>query len=76
MIRINNLNKFYNKGMLNQLHVLKDITLELPEKGIVALFGKSGCGKSTLFNLIGGLDSYTDGDLIINGKSTKQFKKY
>ena len=69
MIRINNLNKFYNKGKLNQLHVLKDITLELPEKGIVALFGKSGCGKSTLFNLIGGLDKFESGSIQIDNKN-------
>ena len=53
MIKIGNVNKFYNKGKSNELHVLNDISLSLPSKGVVALFGRSGCGKSTLFNLIG-----------------------
>ena len=58
MIKIGNVNKFYNKGKSNELHVLNDISLSLPSKGVVALFGRSGCGKSTLFNLIGGLDKF------------------
>lgn len=65
MIKINKINKFYNKNKINQLHVLKDICLELPEKGLIALFGRSGCGKSTLFNLIGGLDNYENGSISI-----------
>lgn len=56
MIKINNVNKFYKKNKPNQIHVLKNINLELPEKGMVAIFGQSGCGKTTLLNVIGGLD--------------------
>lgn len=52
---------------------LKDINLSFAEKGFVSILGPSGCGKTTLLNLIGGLDQYTKGDLLINGKSTKQF---
>jgi putative ABC transport system permease protein len=53
---------------------LKDINLSFPDKGFVSILGPSGCGKTTLLNIIGGLDHYTSGDLIINGKSTKKFK--
>jgi putative ABC transport system permease protein len=56
------------------LEVLKGINLQLNQKEFVAILGPSGCGKTTLLNLIGGLDQYTSGDLIIEGKSTKQFK--
>ncbi|MCQ2795341.1 MAG: ABC transporter ATP-binding protein/permease [Bacilli bacterium] len=52
---------------------LKGINLSLPDKGFVSILGPSGCGKTTLLNLIGGLDQYTSGDLIINNKSTKKF---
>ncbi len=53
---------------------LDKINLAFPDKGMVAIFGPSGCGKTTLLNIIGGLDHYTSGDVIINGKSTKSFK--
>ena len=66
MIKIGNVNKFYNKGKSNELHVLNDISLSLPSKGVVALFGRSGCGKSTLFNLIGGLDKFEKGSISID----------
>lgn len=56
MIRIQGLHKFFNKGRSNEIHVINDISLDLPEKGMVAIFGKSGCGKTTLLNVIGGLD--------------------
>lgn len=52
---------------------LKDINLTFPNKGFISILGPSGCGKTTLLNLIGGLDQYTSGDLIINNKSTKKF---
>ena len=54
--------------------VLKGINLDIYENEFVTLLGPSGCGKTTLLNIIGGLDRYTSGDLIINGKSTKEFK--
>lgn len=55
------------------LKVLKGINLSFPQHQFVSILGPSGCGKTTLLNLIGGLDHYTDGDLIIDGKSTKGF---
>ena len=53
---------------------LKDINISFSDNGFVSILGPSGCGKTTLLNLIGGLDHYTSGDLLINGKSTKKFK--
>lgn len=53
---------------------LHDITVSFADKGFVAILGPSGCGKTTTLNIIGGLDHYTEGDLLIDGKSTKHFK--
>ena len=68
MIEIKGLHKYYNRGMQNQVHAVNDITLSLPDKGIIALFGKSGCGKTTLLNLVGGLDHATGGEVLIEGE--------
>lgn len=72
MIRIQGLHKFFNKGRQNEIHVINDISLDLPEKGIVAIFGKSGCGKTTLLNVIGGLDKYAEGTLTIENQSIRE----
>ncbi len=72
MIKIQGLNKFFNKGRQNEIHVINDISLELPERGMVAIFGKSGCGKTTLLNVIGGLDRYGSGSLTIEGKDIRK----
>ena len=69
MIRLQGLHKFFNKGRQNELHVIDDVSLELPEKGMVALFGKSGCGKTTLLNVIGGLDRFASGSVTVEGES-------
>ena len=68
MIKINSLQKYFNRGKGNEIHVLNDITMELPERGMVAIFGRSGCGKTTLLNVIGGLDSYLSGSVEIDGE--------
>ena len=78
MIRIEKLNKFYNKGKRNQIHVIDNTSLELPDKGLVALLGPSGCGKTTLLNAIGGLDKVNKGRIYIGDKkltSKCAFKK-
>ncbi len=72
MIKISNLHKFFNKGKQNEIHVLNDVTVQLPEKGMVAIFGKSGCGKTTLLNVIGGLDGFAQGEVIVDGMSIKK----
>ena len=69
MISIKNLNKFFNRGGQNEIHVINDVTLDLPERGMTAIFGKSGCGKTTLLNVIGGLDGFASGSLTIEGQS-------
>ena len=72
MIRIQGLEKFYNKGRESEIHVLNNVTLDLPERGMVAIFGKSGCGKTTLLNTIGGLDTFMSGSLTVDGKSIRE----
>jgi ABC-type lipoprotein export system ATPase subunit len=67
MIKVNNLNKYYNKNKSNEIHVINGTTLEFPDKGLVALLGKSGSGKTTLLNVLGGLDSFDHGSVEIDG---------
>ncbi len=68
MIKINNLNKYYNKGKRNEIHVINDTSLLLPDTGLITLFGPSGCGKTTLLNVIGGLDKASGDILVDNNK--------
>ena len=72
MLKLKHITKDYVTKQ-NTIHVLKDITLNFRECEFVTILGQSGCGKTTLLNIIGGLDRYTDGDIVINGKSTKDF---
>ncbi|MGN0633397.1 MAG: ATP-binding cassette domain-containing protein [Oscillospiraceae bacterium] len=73
MLELKNITKDYPTGA-EAVHALKGISINFRESEFVSILGQSGCGKTTLLNIIGGLDQYTDGDLIINGKSTKEFK--
>ena len=73
MLQLKNITKNYLSGD-NEVQALKGIDIEFRENEFVSILGQSGCGKTTLLNIIGGLDRYTSGDLIINGKSTKEFK--
>ncbi len=73
MLELKNIKKTYVTGD-ERVEALKGITLKFRESEFVSILGQSGCGKTTLLNIIGGLDRYTSGDLIINGKSTKKFK--
>ncbi len=68
MITLNNVNKYYNKGKANQIHVIDDTSLTLPDSGIFCLLGPSGCGKTTLLNAIGGLDSVDSGTITIDSE--------
>ncbi len=72
LLKLKGITKDYSIGE-ETVHALKGIDLEFRESEFVAVLGHSGCGKTTLLNIIGGLDQYTDGDLVINGKSTKDF---
>jgi len=73
MLELVNIKKKYGTGS-ETVEALKGINLKFPDHGFVAVLGQSGCGKTTLLNIIGGLDRYTSGDLIINGTSTKEYK--
>ncbi len=73
MLKLKNIKKTYISGD-EKVEALKGINIEFRESEFVSILGQSGCGKTTLLNIIGGLDRYTSGDLIINGKSTKDFK--
>ena len=73
LLKLVNIKKDYDTGNL-KVHALKGIDLEFRKSEFVSILGPSGCGKTTMLNIIGGLDQYTDGDLIIDGKSTKTFK--
>ena len=68
MISLKNVNKYFFKGRPNEIHVINDVSMELPERGMIALFGKSGCGKTTLLNTIGGLDSIKSGSIEIDSQ--------
>ena len=73
MLQIRNIRKEYKTGDLLQ-KALDDVSLNLRDNEFVAILGPSGSGKTTLLNIIGGLDRYDEGDLIINGTSTKEYK--
>ena len=73
MLQLTNIVKAYQVGEFKQ-RALDGVSLSFGERGFVSILGESGSGKTTFLNLIGGLDRYDEGDLIINGKSTKQFK--
>ena len=73
MLQLQHISKVYDTGN-QEFHALKDISIRFRENEFVSILGQSGSGKTTLLNIIGGLDQYTSGDLLIQGKSTKQFK--
>ncbi|MBR4554126.1 MAG: ABC transporter ATP-binding protein/permease [Ruminococcus sp.] len=73
MLSLKGITKNYVTGD-ETVKALKGIDIEFRENEFVSILGQSGCGKTTMLNIIGGLDRYTDGDLIINGRSTKEFK--
>lgn len=73
MLELKNIRKDYPTGG-DTVHALKGISLKFRDNEFVSILGPSGCGKTTMLNIIGGLDQYTEGDLIINGRSTKDFK--
>lgn len=73
MLELRNIIKDYPAGG-DTVHALKGIDLSFRSREFVSILGPSGCGKTTMLNIIGGLDGYTSGDLIINGKSTKEYR--
>ena len=73
MLKLDNIVKVYETGGEN-VTALRGVSLSFRENEFVAILGHSGCGKTTLLNIVGGLDQYTSGDLIINGRSTREFR--
>ena len=73
MLELKQIVKNYPVGE-GQVHALRGIDLQFRKSEFVSILGPSGCGKTTMLNIIGGLDQYTEGDLVINGRSTKDFK--
>ena len=76
MLKLVNITKIYDVGDNDAVHALKGIDIEFRKNEFVSILGQSGCGKTTMLNIIGGLDRYTDGDLIINGRSTKEYNDH
>ncbi len=68
MIRLENVNKYFNKHKKNQIHVINNMSIKFPNQGLIALLGPSGCGKTTLLNTIGGLDKVSSGHIYVDGK--------
>lgn len=73
MLELKNITKDYVSGD-TAVHALKGVSLQFRDSEFVAILGQSGCGKTTMLNIVGGLDRYTSGDLVINGVSTKEYK--
>ena len=73
MLQLKNIVKDYGEGA-SKVQALKGVSINFRANEFVSILGHSGCGKTTLLNIVGGLDQYTDGDLIIKGKSTKKYK--
>jgi len=73
MLEVRHLIKTYKPKKGKEVKALNDVSIKFPEKGLVFILGKSGCGKSTLLNMLGGLDRVDSGEIIIKGKSSKDF---
>lgn len=73
MLTLKNISKIYKTGNFEQ-KALDDVSISFRRNEFVSILGQSGGGKTTLLNIIGGLDQYSSGDLLINGKSSKDFK--
>ena len=75
MLEVKNLSKIYKSKQGEDVRALDGVSIQFPEKGMVFLLGKSGSGKSTLLNVCGGLDAPTDGEVIVKGRSSKNFSQ-
>jgi len=76
MIKLDKVNKYFNKHKKNQIHVINDLNISFPPSGLIALLGPSGCGKTTILNTIGGLDKVTSGQIYIDGERITKRSTY
>jgi len=76
MIKVESVNKYFNRRRKNEIHIINNTSLELEDKGLVAILGQSGSGKTTLLNAIGGLDKVNSGKIYINGKKITKRRAY
>lgn len=76
MIKLENVNKYFNRHKRNQMHVINNVNLEIGSSGLVAILGPSGSGKTTLLNAIGGLDKVNKGKIYINNKKITSVSTY
>jgi ABC-type lipoprotein export system ATPase subunit/ABC-type lipoprotein release transport system permease subunit len=74
MIKLSNLEKYFNRNRTNEIHVINDINLELPQAGLIVLLGPSGSGKTTLLNVIGGLDKVQAGIIDFDGEQINRYQ--
>lgn len=73
MIKVENVNKYFNRFKKNKIHVINNTSIEMGKTGLVAILGQSGSGKTTLLNAIGGLDKVNSGKIYVNGKKINSF---
>ena len=73
MIKVEKLNKYYNKGKSNELHVINETSLTFADTGLVCILGESGSGKTTLMNTISGLDDFANGTIDVDGETITKF---
>ena len=75
MLNLNNIKKIYKKNIETPVFALKDVSISLPQKGLVFIVGKSGSGKTTLLNIIGGIDSPTSGEVVYENEIVSNYSK-
>ena len=76
MIKLDKVNKYFNRFKKNQIHVIANTNIDFPSSGLVALLGPSGCGKTTILNTIGGLDKVNSGNIYVDGKKITRRSSY
>lgn len=74
MIKVKDLNKYYNKNRNNEIHVIDNTSIDFPKTGLIAITGPSGCGKTTLLNVIAGLDDFKSGEISYDGQVVNRYK--
>ena len=74
MIKLNQIDKYYNRHKRNELHILNEVSLSFDPQGLIVLLGASGSGKTTLLNVLGGLDRFQKGEMNFDDKTIKKYR--